>query len=68
MKMNQIIEGHHYSNNKNNSELHRKVIENYGSGYVKVLTTYSSSNRNKFNGMYIMPKKSFAKWAKEDIT
>ena len=69
MKMNQIIEGHHYSNCKKNSfELHRKIIEDYDNKYVKVLTTYASPTIHAFQGFYIMPKKSFARWAKEDIT
>ena len=69
MKTSQIIEGHHYSNcKKNGFELHRKIIKDYGSKYVKVLTTYSPKHIHVFQGMYIMPKKSFAKWAKEDIT
>ena len=51
MKMNQIIEGHHYSNCKKNSfELHRKIIEDYDNKYVKVLTTYASPTIHAFQG------------------
>ena len=75
MKQSEIIIGHSYSNGRsNNREEHRDVISIYHDNYQnKDYVTYKITYINSEVGLienlrFHILKKSFARWAKKDVT